>query len=140
MVGGRQKRSLGKVVKTHSAINVGFSLTAFSGQKGGDLSRCQTRVLTKNFRLEMTAFFVRNDAELSKGAGGKILQCLGTETNERLTFENVRFSFKPTPNLPKDIAERNLFIIFSSRGFEMALFFAYCQGENNTASLMDLEN
>ena len=50
------------------------------------------------------------------------------------------FSFKPTPNLPKDIEERNLFIIFSSRGFEIALFFAYCQEENDTASLMDLEN
>ena len=92
-----EKHSLGKVVKTHSAIKVSFYLTAFSGQKGGDLSLCQTRVLTKNFRLEMIAFFVQNDAELSKGVGGKILQCLGTETNERLTFENVRFFVQTNP-------------------------------------------
>ena len=125
---GDKKNSLGKVVKTHSAIKVSFSLTAFSGQKGGDFSRCQARMRTKNFRLEMTVFSFKTLPNFPKRLEGRHHSAWARRRMKDLHSKMSVFSFKPPPNLPKDIEERNFCSIFFPQGVRNRLVLRLSPG------------
>lgn len=71
----------------------------------------------------MIVFFVQNHAELSKEVGGKISRRLGTEKNERLAFENVRFFVQISPKLTKGYREKKFILNFLFSGGRNSLVF-----------------